>query len=307
MVNRFWIGFLFLLVLAMGCKKDTTTTAEPYLIFKMKLDPNQTRLDNLGNPAGVPAGHAAQNPTNFMISAHYIEMAQGALTQLGAGEVLFLADEVTQGADRGIDFDKNTKVKDGEVYYKVKIKDVTPGEYEYLRVSLAYQNYDVKFYLDTTITVGGTNYPIQQEFPCNIASFVGYNTYINAYTLKNQSVTVNGFRKQGYWGAEAYGTIYGFPFDQVNTGQAPPGATTVVNPLFATSPIPAGSCVATGKFLPGKLSITGKETKDIVIETSLSLNKSFEWTEVVADGKWEPAKGENVVDMGIRGLIPTIR
>jgi hypothetical protein len=36
-----------------------------------------------------------------------------------------------------------------------------------------------------------------------------------------------------------------------------------------------------------------------------SINKSFEWSEVTADGKYEPSIGENVVDMGLRGLIPT--
>ena len=38
------------------------------------------------------------------------------------------------------------------------------------------------------------------------------------------------------------------------------------------------------------------------MEISLSTNKSFEWTEVVNDGKWAPTKGEQVVDMGIRGM-----
>jgi hypothetical protein len=28
---------------------------------------------------------------------------------------------------------------------------------------------------------------------------------------------------------------------------------------------------------------------------------------VVNDGKWEPLKGENITDMGIRGMIPTIK
>ena len=40
----------------------------------------------------------------------------------------------------------------------------------------------------------------------------------------------------------------------------------------------------------------------------LAINKygwdSFEWQEVTADGKYEPSIGENVVDMGLRGLIP---
>jgi hypothetical protein len=58
---------------------------------------------------------------------------------------------------------------------------------------------------------------------------------------------------------------------------------------------------------PGKLTITGNETKDIVIEASFSTNKSFEWVDVIPNNKWEPLKGELVKDMGIRGLIPTVK
>ena len=88
------------------------------------------------------------------------------------------------------------------------------------------------------------------------------------------------------------------------SGQAPAGATTVPNPLAATSPIPAGSCVVTGKF-ENNLVINGNETKDVVVTLSLSINNSIEWTEVNVDGKYEPAAGENIVDMGLRGLIPS--
>jgi hypothetical protein len=82
--------------------------------------------------------------------------------------------------------------------------------------------------------------------------------------------------------------------------------TTVPNPLHETSEIPDGSCVVTGKFA-NKLVITGSETKDVVVTLSLSVNKSFEWHEVVLDGKYEPAQGEYVVDMGLRGLIPSFQ
>ncbi len=34
-----------------------------------------------------------------------------------------------------------------------------------------------------------------------------------------------------------------------------------------------------------------------------TINNSFEWQGVIADGKFEPSAGENVVDMGLRGLI----
>ena len=63
-------------------------------------------------------------------------------------------------------------------------------------------------------------------------------------------------------------------------------------------------CVVTNSF-DSPLTITGKEAKDINIVASLSTNKSFEWKEVVANGKWDPAKNEKIVDMGIRGMKPT--
>ena len=39
---------------------------------------------------------------------------------------------------------------------------------------------------------------------------------------------------------------------------------------------------------------------------ALTTNNSFEWTEVTADGKFEPTNGEQVVDMGFRGLVPVV-
>lgn len=134
-----------------------------------------------------------------------------------------------------------------------------------------------------------------------LASFVGFNTYINDYVINAESVTVDDDKLQGYWGFEA--DVFGSPY--VTTGQAPAGATTVPNPLFATSPIPAGSCVVTGEF-QDPLVITGSETEDIVVILSLSCNQSFEWVDGNANGKYEPSLGENVVDMGLRGLIPYV-
>ena len=50
----------------------------------------------------------------------------------------------------------------------------------------------------------------------------------------------------------------------------------------------------------------GNETQDIIITLSLSINNSFEWNEVNLDGLYEPNAGEQVVDMGFRGLIPMV-
>ena len=80
----------------------------------------------------------------------------------------------------------------------------------------------------------------------------------------------------------------------------------MVNPISATSPVPAGSCVVTGSF-PVPLTITGNETDHIVIIVSLSTNKSFEWVETDGYNVFEPIDGETVVDMGVRGMIPTVQ
>ena len=160
------------------------------------------------------------------------------------------------------------------------------GNYEYVRVSLAYQEYNI------TIRNNGVDYQGK------LASFVGYNNYITTHSIGNNSFPVNGNRLQGYWAFALNNVPY------ATSGQAPAGATTVPNPIAATSPIPSGSCVVTGKF-DQNLIINGNETRDVVITLSLSSNNSFEWQEVTSDGKYEPSIGENVVDMGLRGLVPT--
>jgi hypothetical protein len=291
---RYLIIMLFPVLFISSCKKKT----EPKIIFKFQFDPTQPRLNAFGQPAGMAAGHAGQNPSFNSITAHYIEMTTGALTPLGGGAVLYHADETTAGGSTAIDFNKSKFSGSNQSFFEMPLKNLAAGDYEFLRVSLAYQNYDVSMYFDTTVS----GIHIQQDLPCTIASFIGYNTYVTNYKIKNQNVTVNTNKTQGYWGFESSGNISGYPYNFVQTGQAPAGSTTVVNPLFATSPIPAGSCVVTAAFDGGKLKITGNETEDVIVNVTLSNNKSFEWVEVVNDGKWEPAKGEFVVDMGVRGM-----
>lgn len=270
-----------------GCKKEIAAPTEPQLIFKFKFDSTQTRLNNIGQPAPVPAGNAGQSPRFNGMAAHYIELSQGVFTAVGSGEVLYVGEQTTAGGDTAINFNKEKIVGEGETFFSMPLKDVSPGTFEYLRVSLAYQNYDVDMF--AMIPLSGT-----------IASFVGFNTYINSYTVKDSAVTVNANRLQGYWAFETGGSPVPV---EVQSGQAP--GTTVVNPLFATSPIPAGSCLVTGEF-DTPLVITGNETKDIVITVSLSTNKSFEWVDTNPNGIWEPLAGEIVVDMGLRGLIPLV-
>lgn len=267
-----------------SCSNDPDE--EPMLIVKFKFDPNQPRLNNAGQPSAVAAGNAAQTPVFNTISAHYLELAPNASTQLGHGKILYHAQETNSGGETAIDFNQSKIVAEGEAFLKIPLRLVAAGNYEWLRVSLSYQNYQISV-RNAGIDHIGT-----------LASFVGSKTYIDSFNIGNNIFNVNGNRAQGYW---AFG-LNDHPYS--TSGQAPAGTTTIPNPLAATSPIPSGSCVVTGKF-PNDLKITGTETNDVIITLSLSINNSFEWHEVNADGKYEPSIGENVVDMGLRGLIPT--
>jgi len=282
------IGIIILVFLFSSCKKnDNNNSQEAKIHFIFKFDSTQVRLNGLGNPVGVAAGHAAQSPRFNSMTAHYLELAPTAYTPLGSGQVLYHAPEVNTGGATAIDFSQSHFAGNNEEFLTVPIKDLAPGTYEWLRVSLAYQNYSVAVHVAGTMT------------QATIASFIGYNTYIQQYKIKDSTVTVNANKLQGYWAFETGLLGYGF----VQTGQAPPGATTVPNPIFNTSPVPAGSCVVTGKFA-SPLIVTGNETQDIYITVSLSTNKSFEWIDNDANGLFDPANGDTVIDMGIRGLIP---
>ena len=311
-----------LILIVASCNKSTTSpNPHPHLVFKFLFDSTQVRLNGFGQPSVMPNGHAAQSPQMNVMSAHYIELAQNQNTQLGAGVKLYMTPNIIHGTDTAIDFSQEPLTSNEGTVFSVALDSVTPGTYEWLRVSLAYQNYTVNLFYDTSFNYGGYPVNISTYFPSTIASFVGFNTYITSYKVNNQIIPVNGSKPQGYWGFESAGTYnytypggsYPYPYNFLLSGQAPAGATTVVNPINSTSPIPAGSCVATGKFVANKtatsgtpLIITGHETQDVVVTISLSVNKSFEWKEVINDGKWQPSKGEDIVDMGIRGLIPII-
>jgi hypothetical protein len=287
MKNSFWsiLAISTLLLIASCKKKDDSNTNEPKLIIKIVTDSTQVRLGNLGNPSTIASGNAGQHPLFNGIAAHYLELAPNANTALGAGAILYHAAETAIGGSNAIDFSKAIIKNSGETYLEIPLKDIPAGSYDWVRLSVSYQNYDVKFYYAGMPYTG------------TIARFVGFNSFISSFKVKNQTVNVNANKLQGFW---AFESIAG-----VQTGQG--ATTTVPNPLFATSPIPAGSCVVTGQFA-NSLVITGNETSNITLKMSLSTNKSFEWTDVNGNGKWDvdAGSGENVVDMGLRGLIPII-
>ncbi|HEY0030097.1 MAG TPA: hypothetical protein VGC65_05020 [Bacteroidia bacterium] len=276
-----------------------TSGATPRLIFKFKFDSTQVRLDNFGNPSTIPAGNAAQSPIFNFMSQHYIELA-GDSDPLGAGTVLYIGTQTTAGGANAIDYCASTQTAENVVFFSKPLSTITPGMYKWLRVSLACQNYNITYKANTIPGGIGTG---------TLASFIGFKTYVTGYQINGVNYAPStsaggpGNHAQGYWGFQTNVLGTNYFFDGQSSG------TTVPNPLFASSPIPSGSCVVTGQFVDNLMSnspltITGLETSDIIITVSLSTNKSFEWVDSTPDGYYQPDAGETVVDMGIRGLIP---
>lgn len=297
------IALLVVIAFVASCKKDEepspTGPTGPRLILKFKFDSTQVRLDELGQPEpNLPAGRAAQNPRFNKMSAHFVEFAPTAWTLPGQGAVVYHAPETTAGGANAINFSQSVLAGQGETFLSVPLSQLSAGTYPWIRVSLGYQNYDIDFRY-TDLQFGTGTYDMQ----CTVASFIGFNTYIGTFMINEQSLTVNDDRAQGFWAFEVIDPI--IPTAPISGQSA--GVTTVPNPLFASSPIPSNSCLVTGAFAQ-PLVITGTETADVVIEVSLSTNNSFEWLDN-GDGLYEPGPPANdmVVDMGVRGLIPTVQ
>ena len=277
---------LFAFAISFGFSSCNTNedpeSSGPNLVFKFKFDSNQVRYDSFGNVATIPSGNAALSPTYHGISGHYVELIQGAWIALGAGEIIYQGEETTIGGANAVDFSKASIVAENEVFFSIPLSEVAAGTYEYVRVSVTYQNYDIRYN-----ALGFNN------LTGRLASFVGFNTYISSYTVGQMDDVVNDDKLQGYWAFESQGTM--------TRGQAPAGATTVVNPLFASIPIPQGSCLVTGAF-EAPLVLNGDETEDVTVMLSVSTNQSFEWTDGDGNGQYDPLDGDVPVDMGLRGL-----
>src|ERR1700758_1718635 len=159
---------LSLLVLAAfaSCKKDTTNNtttttppAQPKLKFVFKFDSTQIRYNSAGVATNVPAGHQAQCPHFNGMSAHYIEMTQNNFTAVGAGTVLYTtpttpcspvtvwnsSHTTSQTYTDAINFNQETVVGDGQQFFSIPLSQVAAGTYPYVRISVAYQNYDIKY------------------------------------------------------------------------------------------------------------------------------------------------------------------
>lgn len=289
-------------LLMTGCTKDVRTFRDIHFIYTT--DPTQERLDNLGNPADVPAGHAVQSPDMQLMSIHYIEVTADATTLFKEGALLYQAPETDAGGDKAIDFSQSNRTAPGAEFLQVNLERLPPGTYSYIRASVAYQQYSVLFDVHNIPGIGTL-----ADQSGVLASFVGYRTYITDLTIQNLTTPINANRDQGFWGFETLFTDDLAAFNAIYTGQSPAGATTVVNPIDATSPVPEGSCVVTGAFAE-PLVVTGEETGELSITLHFSTNGSFEWIDTDGDEVWDvdaldPGQTEQVIDMGLRGMIAT--
>lgn len=293
--------FFLVMIIFISCNKDVRTFKDIH--FSFVFDESQVRLDNFGNPAEIPVGHAAQTPQFSLMSIHYIEMSTDENTLFKDGTILYMANETNAGGEGAIDFDSSIVAGENSDFLKVNLERLQPGTYKYARVSVAYQQYTINYNINNIPVVGDLS-----DQSGVVASFIGYRTYIRDLNIQNLTTTINANKEQGFWGFETLFTDVLAPYNAIYTGQSPAGATTVVNPLDATSPVPAGSCVITGEFAE-PLVIDGEETGELFITLSFSNNQSFEWVDTNGNGKWDidaanPENTEKVTDMGLRGLIP---
>ena len=269
--------------------------------FQFKFDETQERLGNLGTPAAIPDDHAAQTPDFQQLSVHVIDLTPNRFTPYGQGFLAYKGAETNAGGDNAVDFSKAIIADENEVFLELPLSDMDPGTYEYARVSVSFQKYDVKFNINDVPFVGDL-----EDQTATVASFLGFNNYVESMQVREKTLTVNDDKRQGFWAFETDLTAPWSEYNQLYSGSAPAGATTVVNPLAGDSDIPAGSCIVTGRF-EQPLIITGEETEDVLITLSFSINNSFEWKDPNGNGKldfYADGNGENeqITDMGLRGL-----
>lgn len=303
-----YIYILSIVLLAFSCSTDDapSPSSHPMLHITFVMDTSVARLDNLGNPVSIPNTNAAQHPDFEILGLHFIGLFEDQFSAYENGVTVFSSPTTEAGGSMAIDFEKEAFLSPTNNELSFPLNEISPGSYEYFRTSIGYQKYKITYNLAGAAS-NNPNWPNgisdDIDIEATLASFLGFNTYIDHYTIDQQSISVNANKLQGYFGLESNGTIAGFQFNDITEGDA--AQTTVPNPISASSPIPAGSCVVTGQF-PTALVIPETPTEDIHIQITVSINNSFEWQDDNQNGKYEPLLGEDVVDMGIRGIFPSV-
>ncbi len=292
-------------LLFLGCSEDDPLPFSPLLNITFVMDENADRLDNFGDPIGVPDGNAGQNPDFEVLGLHFIGLYPDKFTPYDQGTTVFLSPTTEAGGFSAIDFEQELFLTKDEDTYSIPLDQLEAGTYEFFRSSIGFQKFKIEYNLGGASADPDWPDGISDDVAVEgtIASFLGYNTYIGSYDIAGEMVSVNENKLQGYFGMYSRGEVAGFPFSDLSQGDAP--VTTVPNPIDETSPVPDGSCVVTGQF-PTALIIPENPTQDINIRVVISINQSFEWIDANGNGKYEPLLGEEVVDMGTRGVFPVV-
>jgi hypothetical protein len=272
------------------------TSSGPLLVFRLRADSLQTRLNNLGQVSTPSPTNGAQSPLLNGIIVNYLELMPESTTEPGKGVVLYRSEETTCGGQTASNYCKTVKVKNNEVLFSLPLNQVPKGSYKWLRLSILYTDLTVQMHSVSS----GKN-------PANLAGFCGDNTYLTQVELNNSvlSPTLSGIgnKKQGYW------MFYSKLFEQDLKFDGQLSKITVVNPNPSFSNTEGKSFVY-GEFYKQSassvmaLNITGNELSDLEIQLSVSTNKCFEWKELTFDGLFQPEIGETVIDFGTRGVIP---
>lgn len=297
-----YVILLNALVLA-ACNKDIKhfSTAA----FQSQFDTAQARLDSEGNPSAIPAGNAAQSPQIQLLSLHYLELLPDALTPYKKGAQVYRSPETDKDGALAIDFDSAVLVSENEVSITVNINRIANNTYNYVRASVSY----LRFGVDLTLH----NVPVAGDIETSgtVAAFLEYNTFIGSLQLDSMSAEIHANKPQGFWALASQLPSPYASYNALYTGQCA-GVTTVVNPIFATSPLPPSSGIITGKFSEPLVIDDETKQQDLTITLVFSINNSFEWEDQNGDLKWDvdamnPALTEPVMDMGLRGMIPAFR
>jgi len=273
-----------------------SASASKQLIFRVKFDSLQLRLNDQGQVSTPSSGIGAQSPSICGISINYIELMPDAATPPGAGVLLYKTSETNCGGNKATNFCKGVVVKENEVLYAVDLSLVPPGSYQWLRISIAYQEMKIQ---SRTVSTGNT--------PATFIGFAGDQSYLSKLKIENSVVTPtlggSGNKSRGYW------MFYQELFHTTVQLDGQCQKTTVVNSNPQATNTNSLSFIY-GEFMNSNnssieaLSISGTEVTDREITLHISSNKSFEWKELTNDGIFQPDIGEVVLDFGFRGLIP---
>jgi hypothetical protein len=256
---------LLSLILLFSCTENETIQepdgTDANLIFKIKFDSSQERLDSFGQVATVQDGYAAQSPNISLTSIHYIELVPNENTPFGEGEIIYEGEVTDAGGETAIDFDNAILVGNNEIFTTIPIETINTNNYPYIRIIASYQKGTFDFLQpDGTIVEGEYNL------------FLGNKTFYSELQHED-CMDINSFNVNRDHGYFVFG-VPSSPSDPGICGVLPiQGDITEVNPINGSASVPENHGIITGIFENG-LTISGIEADDIVITLSLSTKNS---------------------------------